>query len=629
MLSGNPNRATNFDIMSHYPWAIIDTEGFDCSPMQGDSTSQTTISARAWHANNTKDTIHLSALNFKILSTRFVGINAYQLPLVMLTGGSTVALKATVGATVTTALTSTADELEIEIEGDIRAVLTKQTYNDRYSLIITATTDNNDAIDRVIGTIKFIADGVVQESVLTVKQVSAITLDRSSVLLPGKVGGTNSFTVISDFEYEVETNSSLFTVTKGEDGIVNVTATADNNSESQISLGSISVYLKDIPESKVSIDVYQRIAVAPQTIIVYFLGTTLGTYFKTNLTKTLSALDENIQGNSRIIVIQTTSSSNGSLYELRYDPLLGYAVQEHIKYLNFTVPYTASLFEQNIREAIEFAEAEKYALIIGSHGKGWIPKEPTQSTSRNARLMGVDLNTLWTPYEGALPTRHIGDSAPVQYDIEEMADGIEATNKKFDYILFDACFMGNIESAYALRNATKHIIASPCEIMATGFPYEKVVPHMLKDGGKTYDLDAICKTFFEYYDQDAVTRSGCIAVTNTAELESLAAAMKRVFSAEVNSTFSLNSVQSYEGLGTHIFYDLEDIVEQSCSDSSAIEAFKAQLNKAVTSRYHTPEFYSTYNGYNKINHYCGVTTSAYVSLYATDWQNTEWYKATH
>ena len=234
-------------------------------------------------------------------------------------------------------------------------------------------------------------------------------------------------------------------------------------------------------------------------------------------------------------------------------------------------------------------------------------------------------------------TRHLGDKTPTRYDITEIATAIEANNVKFDYILFDACLMGNVESAYELRDVTKYIIASPCEVMGAGFPYDKVMPYMLTNGGASFDLDKICSEYVNHYKTGAgvSVRSACVALTNTAELEALAAAVKRVNKAAVSDSFSLNDVQVYDGISekynpVHTFLDLEDIVVKSCSDSEAVEAFKAQLDKCVTSRYHTDKFYSAYDSkLYTINAYCGITTSAFVELCSDTWRQTGWYLATH
>lgn len=151
--------------------------------------------------------------------------------------------------------------------------------------------------------------------------------------------------------------------------------------------------------------------------------------------------------------------------------------------------------------------------------------------------------------------------------------------------------------------------------------------------GTSYDLDKLCSTYVDYYRTNASTPSACVALTNTSELEALAAATKRVNEAAVKSDFSLSNVQYYEGQSVHSFYDLGDMVEQSCADSEAVAAFQAQLDKTVTSRYHTDRFYSAYGGggkyYHDINYYSGITTSANVAHYADSWQQTAWYKATH
>jgi len=122
-------------------------------------------------------------------------------------------------------------------------------------------------------------------------------------------------------------------------------------------------------------------------------------------------------------------------------------------------------------------------------------------------------------------------------------------------------------------------------------------------------------------------------------MDALAQAVKRVNEAGTQE-FDLNELQAYEGISsyynpTHIFYDLEDYVRRSCADPDAVRAFSEQLDKTVSSRYHTEKFYSAYNGLaNEINYYSGITTSAPMELdpesaYIEEWRQTAWYRATH
>lgn len=636
LIDGTEGVSSTFTFKANHDWSIVDYSGFSCEPSSGPKSSENeviTVVATPLQSNNTADTLRLSDLNFRMLSTRFVGISAYQLPQIRLPKGNKVIVDALNGSTSTLKFVSSSEKIELVVDGDITASLSDKSSQNEYTISVTATIDNNEAVDKSIGTIGFRVDGVAQESIIEVVQISAIILDRSEVMLPSRENGENIFVVSSDFEFNISSNSPLFDVVSCGDNTFSVKAKSANETAEVLTLGEIEVFLKDVPDCKASIRVRQRKATAPQTIIVHFIGTALQSYFNNNINRMLDALNGNIQGDAQIVVITTDSTNDATLHELRYDAILGKAVKEKVKELSLPTPYNAALFEANLREALEFAPAEKYALVIGSHGLGWVPKSSTVDVSRYLMHMGISA-PLWKRNKDAEMTRHLGDGASiVRYDVSEIAAAIEANNIKFDYILFDACFMSNVESAYELRNATKYIIGSPCEVMGAGFPYARITPYMFTNGGTSYNLDKICSEYVEYYRTEATTKSGCVAVIETAELEALAQAMKAVNTASIKENFSLDKVQYYEGQAVHSFYDLGDIVEQSCADATAATAFKAQLDKTVTSRYHTDRFYSGYGSGNKyyhdINYYSGITTSAMVEHYSTDWQQTAWYKATH
>ncbi len=636
MLEGTEGVSTSFSFRANHDWSIIDYKGFTCSPSSGTKSIEgevISVEARPLKSNNSADTIRLSDLNFKMLSTRFVGISAYQLPQIRLPKGNKILLDAMTGSKGTLTIVSSSDDVELVVEGNITAALGEKNSKNEYTLTATSTTSNSTAENQKVGTISFKIDGVVQKSKIEVVQISAIVLDRSEVILPSLGGGQNIFEVDSDFEVEASSlNTESFLISRNGNTFT-VTAMRDNDGAGISLLGEIDVYLKDDPDCRATIEVKQRAGKAPQTIIVHFIGTALQHYFNINVDKILESLNNDIQGNAQVVAITTDSTTDATLYELRYDDVLGKAVKEKVKELSLPTPYNSELFEANLREALTFAPAEKYALIIGSHGLGWVPKYSSASLARHLSSLGLRIEDLWKRNENAEMTRHLGDSDGVRYNVEEIAEAIAKNNIKFDYILFDACFMGNVESAYALRNVTHHIIGSPCEVMGYGFPYAKIMPYMLTEGGRSYNLDKICSEHVKYYKSEATTPSACVAVTHTAELEALAKAMKAVNKAGVKESFSLGSVQYYEGQLPHSFYDLEHMVELSCADASVAAAFKAQMDKTVTSRYHTDRFYSAYGAnnvyYHDINYYSGITTSAMVSHYADDWAKTEWYKATH
>ena len=635
MLDGVEGCNNTFSFRAKHDWQIIDYKGFTCNPSSGakcEDKETITVTTTTLQANNSADTVRLSDLNFKLLSTRFVGISVYQLPQVIVKD-KTASVDAIEGSSTTARIVSKAEEIELTTSGDITASLGAKDYRNEYTITIKTKATNNTTDNRLIGSVGFVVDGTTQEGKIDIYQSPALVFDRNLVMLPGEPNRRNMFEVKSGFELDFATTSTNFSVEKKNANQFEVVSASRNDSGATIELGEIEVFLKESPECRSTIKVYQRKPQAPQTIIVQYIGTALkNPYFLNNTNKMLDALSKNIQGDAQVVIISTESTTDGALYELRYDAELGKAVKEKVTDLDLPTPYNGELFASNIRRVIEFAPAEKYAMVIGSHGLAWVPKDDTSVQTASLRKLGIEPSKLWERNPSAEITRHLGDKgSTVRYNVNEVAQGIESNNIKLEFLLFDACFMGNIESLYELRNSAKYIIASPCEVMGYGFPYNKILPIMLEGNGASYDLDAICSTYVEHYRTDASTPSACVALTNTAELEALAAATKRVNEAGVKSGFSLHNVQYYEGQSVHSFYDLGDIIEQSCADSEAVAAFHAQFDKTVTSRYHTDRFYSAYGSqhYHDINYYSGVSTSAFVEHYANSWEQTAWYKATH
>lgn len=76
---------------------------------------------------------------------------------------------------------------------------------------------------------------------------------------------------------------------------------------------------------------------------------------------------------------------------------------------------------------------------------------------------------------GAKQTRSFGDKG-YELNITELKEALEAQQFRFDYLIFDDCFMANIETLYDLRSVIGYIVASPCEVMGDGFPYDRIVP---------------------------------------------------------------------------------------------------------------------------------------------------------
>ncbi|MBO7601606.1 MAG: hypothetical protein J6S94_01080 [Bacteroidaceae bacterium] len=153
----------------------------------------------------------------------------------------------------------------------------------------------------------------------------------------------------------------------------------------------------------------------------------------------------------------------------------GKAILEEVKKFDSDVLSTDPAL---IKEVIDFAKtyypANSYGFVYWSHGDGW-------------QYIGIDQQN------GTLKGEARGKTT-----ISGLADALSSIGKKFDFVMFDACYMLSIEVAYELRNCTKYIVASPTETPGPGAPYDTMLAVMLAEDNVP---DAMGEAFFEYYNQ--------------------------------------------------------------------------------------------------------------------------------
>ena len=102
--------------------------------------------------------------------------------------------------------------------------------------------------------------------------------------------------------------------------------------------------------------------------------------------------------------------------------------------------------QRMLSDVAALAPAQHYGIIVGCHGKAWVPADHG-ALSYSARMTN-ELEDLWIPMPGALLTRSFGDTGR-SIDITNFAAAVKAQNYRPDYLLFDACFMANIETLYS------------------------------------------------------------------------------------------------------------------------------------------------------------------------------------
>ena len=128
--------------------------------------------------------------------------------------------------------------------------------------------------------------------------------------------------------------------------------------------------------------------------------------------------------------------------------------------LGFSSPDTIDIGErdmgdpQELKGFIEWAKqnypADKFALILGSHGKGG------RTLALTKRFLPARAKK-WIGFTG------------------RVVDGIGG--ESFEWIAFHACFMGAIEVAHQLQPFAKYLLASEEVADARDFPYQAMVQH--------------------------------------------------------------------------------------------------------------------------------------------------------
>jgi hypothetical protein len=381
-----------------------------------------------------------------------------------------------------------------------------------------------------------------------------------------------------------------------------------------------------------------------QTTLVYmpWSGSTsssgLYSYFLQNLDSIEQAIIENKGVSGRVLVFLSTSAESSSLYELSYakDSI------SHIPLKTYSgnLYTTAEGITEILNDVKENAYALNYAIMIGCHGCGWTYKDDWTDYPYKAKQFDFNSSDA-TMAKGAgvtntpnYPmTRFFGSVSSTSYatDIETLAEGIAGAGMTMQFILFDDCYMANIETAYALRNVTNYLIASTSEVLAVGMPYQTMFTLLAKQEPNYSSAISAFDTFYSNYTYPY----GTLSAIDCRETEELADIMK-----EINHRYTLpdslrDSIQVLGGFEPNIFYDLGNYVDSLCKDNVLLSDFHSRLDNVVKYTCNTDTIYSylylSGPKYIKVKATSGITISdpSINSVALTGREKTAWWSATH
>ncbi len=254
---------------------------------------------------------------------------------------------------------------------------------------------------------------------------------------------------------------------------------------------------------------------------------------------------------------------------------------------------SAETLEMTLAHLYNNYQADSYGIIFWSHGSGWTPYNGPESTTKSRirpiqhKSFGVDTGN-----------NNSYSSSGSQMDIDDMALVLQKY-KKLDFILFDACFMQSIETAYELRNVAHHIIASPAEIPGPGAPYKDMILPMFAD--KLNVNDILLAYYTEY--QNNSTYGALISAVDCSQLEDFARTHARIYK---KYEHNVDSIGLDNTLNYFIFdqwakynevpdaYDMKGVMQTIVTDQNDLDEWLGALSRLIPHSYTTDWWYSDY-----------------------------------
>lgn len=315
-----------------------------------------------------------------------------------------------------------------------------------------------------------------------------------------------------------------------------------------------------------------------RTVLAYMGGDYLTSDLNQNIADMVQGYSEVSDGNNFLIYMD--DGVTPTLYRLEKNSS-GVIEKKIIKTYSNQISVDPAVINQVFSDAFSVYPAQSYGAIFSSHGTGWIP-----ATKK-------------------VQAKSFGSDNGYQIDIVDMASVMENITSKFkrlDFLLFDACYMGEVEVAYEFRDCANYIIAAPNEIWSTGFPYKLIVKYLFDSQANFQKIPA---QFFDYYNltYDDHRLNSTIAMIKCSEMENLATATRKIIAAHPSEFYTIvpSGIQLYDRFGSseHFTYDFGQLIESIATPAEWI-SFKNQLNATVVYKAAT-NFTETYLPFDKEN----------------------------
>ena len=218
-----------------------------------------------------------------------------------------------------------------------------------------------------------------------------------------------------------------------------------------------------------------------------------------------------------------------------------------------------------------------------------------------------------------IKNRAFGTEGPWTYtmNVTDIRDALSGC-PRLDMIMFDACLMASVETAYELKDCARYFLAAPNNVPATGVPYDKLLTNLLRMDAA--GLSQAGKIYMDFYqtnlsEEDEWNDFASISLTDLSCMDTLAVYMDSLFqSPTVQACPEMLDRQRLQRMENGFtLYDFGEWVDSLGQDNPYVAKIHAVLDKAIVYEAHGEyASCSDYGGWLTIpikeGAYCGLNT---------------------
>ena len=259
-----------------------------------------------------------------------------------------------------------------------------------------------------------------------------------------------------------------------------------------------------------------------------------------NLFNQVKNISSNINTKTNNIILLFNTKSETKLYSITSDSLQCLCNYGNVNSISPT------FIGKILYDVVKNYPAKEMGVIFWSHGTGWLPTGNTRS---------------------------FGDDNGEAIDITVLSQCIP---QKFEYIIFDACYMGGVEVLADLYEKCNYYVSSPESVPSNGIIDAQSLHVILQNELLEKRLIEISRLF-----SNKTNHQVSISVIKTFSFPQIVKAIN-----ESKSKFcdiDINDIYIYKFRENRIFYDFRSVLEKLVNDKTLINEFIIYSNSQLGS----------------------------------------------